>query len=130
MGMVAVGSVEAGRKAEEGREASSVLLSGTSYLADGRPRALVLRAPGINCDRETALACQAAGAAAEIVALRDLAGRPERLFDYGLLVLPGGFSHGDYLGAGTLLAAELRVGLWPVLARFVGEGRLILGICN
>ncbi|GAC1434405.1 MAG: phosphoribosylformylglycinamidine synthase I [Chloroflexota bacterium] len=105
-------------------------------LYDGRahggtaPRALVVRAPGINCDRETALACAAAGAATEIVSLNELSAAPERLFSSGLLVLPGGFSHGDYLGAGTLLAAQLRAALGPVLERFVDDGGLVLGICN
>ncbi len=96
----------------------------------GRPRALVLRAPGINCERETARACAAAGMDAEIVALGQLAGDPRRLFAYGLLVLPGGFAHGDYLGAGALLAAELRSTLGATLAHFVEDGRLVLGICN
>ena len=91
---------------------------------------MILRAPGINCERETALACQAAGAAPEIVALAALAADPERLFDYGLLVLPGGFAHGDYLGAGTLLAAELRARLGDRLTAFVDDGRLVLGVCN
>lgn len=94
------------------------------------PRALILRAPGINCERETALACHAAGAAPEIVALTALAADPERLFDYDLLALPGGFAHGDYLGAGTLLAAELRARLGDRLAAFVDDGRLVLGVCN
>jgi len=95
-----------------------------------RPQALVLRAPGINCERETALACAAAGADTRIVALRELADRPQDLADAGLLVLPGGFAHGDYLGAGALLAAELRARLGTALERFVDDGGLVLGICN
>ena len=96
----------------------------------GRPRALILRVPGTNCARETALACEAAGAQAEIATLREVAADPDQMAAAGLLVIPGGFAHGDYLGAGTLLSAEMRVRLGYMLEEFVDQGRLVLGICN
>ncbi|HLI09040.1 MAG TPA: phosphoribosylformylglycinamidine cyclo-ligase [Ktedonobacteraceae bacterium] len=93
-------------------------------------RALVLRAPGINCDRETAHACRLAGFATDLLHINQLVGEPQRLLDYAFLVIPGGFSYGDDLGAGTLLAKHLTLYLGPQLQRFIDEGRPVLGICN
>ncbi len=101
----------------------------TTATGRGRPRALVLRAPGTNCDRETALALELAGAAAEAVHVERLLEGSARLDDFALLVLPGGFSYGDHLGAGTIWAHRLE-GLAAQLARFVESGRPVLGICN
>ncbi len=93
-------------------------------------RALVLRAPGINCDRETAFACREVGFATDLVHINQLIAAPESLLDYHFLVIPGGFSYGDDLGAGTLLAKNLTVHLGAQLQRFIDEGRPVLGICN
>lgn len=94
------------------------------------PRALVLRAPGINCDRETVHACRLAGFTTEQLHINQLVKDPNRLLDYQFLVIPGGFSYGDDLGAGNLLAHNLTIHLGKQLQRFVDEGRPILGICN
>jgi phosphoribosylformylglycinamidine synthase I len=94
-----------------------------------RPRALVLRAPGTNCDRETALALELAGARVESVHLERLLASETDLDDFAMLVLPGGFSFGDHLGAGALWAQRLGV-LGESLHRFVERGRPVLGICN
>ncbi|HET8842549.1 MAG TPA: phosphoribosylformylglycinamidine cyclo-ligase [Ktedonobacteraceae bacterium] len=94
------------------------------------PRALVLRAPGINCDRETARACRQVGFETHLVHINSLLKEPASLLSYHLLVLPGGFSYGDDLGAGTLLGKNLHVHLAGELEQFVAEGRLVLGICN
>ena len=94
------------------------------------PRALVLRAPGINCDRETALACRLAGFETDLVHINQLRKEPEKLLQYHFLVIPGGFSYGDDLGAGNLLGKNLNVHLEKELEQFVNEGRPVLGICN
>ncbi|MGH2442563.1 MAG: phosphoribosylformylglycinamidine synthase subunit PurL [Chloroflexota bacterium] len=94
------------------------------------PRVLVLAAPGMNCDTETAEACRLAGARPEIVWLRNLVNGDARLEDFAMLVLPGGFSYGDHLGAGALLAATLRHTIMADLDAFVALGRPVLGICN
>lgn len=94
------------------------------------PRALVLRAPGINCDRETAQACRLVGFDTEPVHINQLLKEPEKLLSYHFLVIPGGFSYGDDLGAGTLLAKNLTIHLGEQLRRFIDEGRPVLGICN
>ena len=93
------------------------------------PRALVLRAPGTNCDEETAAAWTLAGAAAETRHVGRVLESPESLDDFQTLTLPGGFSYGDDLGAGRILATRL-TGLGDALRRFRDRGGLILGVCN
>lgn len=94
-----------------------------------RPRAIVLRAPGTNCDEETVAAWQRAGAEVETVHIDRVLERPAALDSYRLLTLPGGFSYGDDLGAGRILATRLGA-LDEALRRFHDRGGLILGVCN
>src|SRR5947207_4014568 len=93
-------------------------------------RALVLRAPGINRDRDAAYACRLAGFTVDLVHINQLRQAPDTLLDYQFLLIPGGFSYGDDLGAGHLLAKNLTIHLGPQLQRFIDEGRPVLGICN
>lgn len=95
-----------------------------------KPRILILHATGTNRDREAAWACELAGGAPEIVHINRLIAGERRLPDYQMLVLPGGFSYGDDLGAGKLWAVALRHRLADELAGFVAARRPILGICN
>lgn len=92
-------------------------------------RAIILRAPGTNCDEETAAAWQAAGAEVETVHVDRVLADPSILDRFGAATIPGGFSYGDDLGAGRILATRL-AGLGDALARFRDRGGLILGICN
>lgn len=93
-------------------------------------RALVLRAPGTNCDAETAFAFQQAGAAASMLHINQLIRGEQQLSDYQILAIPGGFTYGDDISGGKVLANELRLGLGEKVLRFIEDGRLILGICN
>ena len=93
-------------------------------------RALVLRSAGTNCDGETVRALELAGAAPTLLHLNELARGPARLFEHQLLVIPGGFSYGDYVAAGRVFGLELRARLSEPLQRFVSEGGFVLGICN
>jgi phosphoribosylformylglycinamidine synthase len=93
-------------------------------------KTLILRAPGTNCDVETAFAFQQAGSAVDYVHINRLTGEEKRLTDYQIMVIPGGFTYGDDIAAGTVLANELRLKLGEDIRRFVEQGRLILGICN
>ena len=95
----------------------------------GKPRALVLRAPGTNCDRETVHSLEIAGAAAEAVHMERVLAGGVGIDDFSLIVLPGGFAFGDHLGAGALWANGLAA-LGEPLHRFVEDGRPVLGICN
>ncbi len=73
-----------------------------------KPKALILHATGTNRDHDAAQAFELAGAAPEIVHLNQLRSREKRWQDYQMLVLPGGFSYADALGAGKLLALDLK----------------------
>lgn len=94
-----------------------------------RPRVLVVRAPGTNCDEETAEAWRLAGAEPESLHIGRILDEPSLLRPFQALTIPGGFSYGDDLGAGRILATHLRK-LSDVLKAFHDRGGLILGICN
>jgi phosphoribosylformylglycinamidine synthase len=93
-------------------------------------RAIVLRAAGINCEVESKAACEKAGFAADVHHVNRLFERPSLLKEYQFCIVPGGFSYGDDLGAGKVLANELRARLLPEFQDFVRAGKLIMGICN
>ncbi len=95
-----------------------------------KAQVLILRAPGTNCNVETAYAFQLAGADTTTVHINQLLRHEYRLADYQVLVIPGGFSYGDDVGAGKILANELKLKLGEDVVRFVQNGGLILGICN
>lgn len=95
-----------------------------------RPTALVVQAPGTNRDGDVALALELAGADPRIALLSDVLADPSALDDARMLVLPGGFSHADSLGAGRMFGLELALGLGDLLRGFVDSGRPVIGICN
>lgn len=95
-----------------------------------RPAILILHASGANRDAEAARACTLAGAAPEIVHINQLRRGERRFSDYQALLLPGGFTYGDALGAGARLSLDLHVYFMDQLQEFVASGRLVLGICN
>jgi len=91
---------------------------------------MVLRAAGINCDQETQFAWRLAGACCDVVHLNRLIEQPLLLDDYDILTLPGGFSYGDDIAAGRILATRIVLHLADAVRRFVDRDRAILGICN
>ena len=93
-------------------------------------RCLVLRAPGTNCDQETEFAFERAGARVERLHVNRVLEAPRILADFQILCVPGGFSYGDDVAAGTILANLLHRRLGEALAAFRDAGGLILGICN
>jgi phosphoribosylformylglycinamidine synthase I len=95
-----------------------------------KPSVIVLRARGVNCDAETAFAFERAGAKADVVHVNRLFDRTMSLDAWQILAIPGGFSYGDDLGAGRVLAVELEHRLGDGLRRFVDRGGLVIGICN
>ena len=95
-----------------------------------RPVALVVAAPGTNRDHDVAFALDLAGAEPRIALLAELAEHPQLLDQAGMLVVAGGFSHADALGAGRLFAIELQQVLGDRLPGFVAAGRPVIGICN
>ncbi len=93
-------------------------------------RILVLRAPGTNCDEETARALREVGAHVDVIHTGKLIRREVDIFHYHGLVLPGGFSYGDHVRAGAIWAKKLKARLGDVLLEYVEDERPILGICN
>jgi phosphoribosylformylglycinamidine synthase len=93
-------------------------------------KVLILRAPGTNCDFETQVAFETAGAEVASALVYELFRGEKRLLDYHVAVIPGGFTYGDDISAGRIMANEIRLRLGEDIQKFVGEGRLILGICN
>lgn len=94
------------------------------------PRALVITAPGINCDQELAHAFALAGAAPQILLLNELSRQPSRVDQFQLIGLPGGFSYGDDVAAGRIMAALIRRTLYPALAAAVERGVPMICPCN
>lgn len=95
----------------------------------GKPNVLVLRSPGTNCDAESAYAFELAGAETTSVHVNQLLEKPSMLSDYQILCLPGGFSYGDDIAAGKILALQLKT-LGNLIGEFHEQGKLVLGICN
>lgn len=95
-----------------------------------RPKALVLRAAGTNCEDETARALESSGAEVDVLHVRALLRTPGRLADYRICVIPGGFSYGDDVAAGRVFGLEVARGLGTELRAHVERGGLVLGVCN
>ena len=94
------------------------------------PKALILRAPGINCEWETHHAFDRAGAQSEYLHIKKLLEQPELLDQFRILAVPGGFSYGDDISSGRVLAQEMKAQLGARILQFVDRGGLVVGICN
>ncbi|HEY2587401.1 MAG TPA: phosphoribosylformylglycinamidine synthase I [Tepidisphaeraceae bacterium] len=95
-----------------------------------KPTTLILRTAGTNCDGETAYAFELAGARTEKVHINQLIREPGLLERCQILALPGGFSYGDDIAAGRILANQLAHHLRDALAAFIEAGKPVIGICN
>lgn len=93
-------------------------------------KVLVLRAPGTNCDGETIFAFEEAGGVPSLVTIGELIRKEQRLCDFQILVIPGGFSYGDDISGGKVFAGELKLTLAEDVPDFIKQGGLILGVCN
>ena len=93
-------------------------------------KAIVLRAAGINCDVEAEYALTLAGAEAERVHINRLIKDKTLIQQYQIMVFPGGFSYGDDVAAGRILANQVVHHLYDAVRDFVNQGKLVLGICN
>ncbi len=97
---------------------------------NNKPKAIILRTAGTNCDYETRYALEKAGADVDLVHVNQLVKDKELLSSYQIFVLPGGFTYGDDIAAGKVLANQLRHHLLDELTRFIEDGKLVIGICN
>jgi len=94
------------------------------------PKVLILRAPGTNCDEEAQYAFELAGTWADRIHINRLRENPAALHQYQILMVPGGFSYGDDVAAGKILATQLTAFLGDELRKFRDAEKLILGVCN
>ncbi|MDD5729752.1 MAG: phosphoribosylformylglycinamidine synthase I [Candidatus Omnitrophica bacterium] len=95
-----------------------------------RPKVCILRTAGTNCDKETAFAFLRSDADPELVHINRFLSLKDKLDNYDILAIPGGFSYGDDIAAGKILANELKYKLMEDVKKFIKDGKLILGICN
>ncbi|MCP4653111.1 MAG: phosphoribosylformylglycinamidine synthase I [Candidatus Omnitrophica bacterium] len=94
-----------------------------------KPRALIFRTAGINCDKESVHAFEMAGADVDLFHINYLKEK-EIISNYQILCIPGGFSYGDDLGAGKILSLEFSLWFKDQLHKFIDKGGLVIGICN
>lgn len=94
------------------------------------PRALVIRTAGTNCDAEMVRAFRLAGADTDLIHLDRLIERPRQVDDFDLIGFPGGFSYGDDIASGRILAMKLREFLYPALRDAASRGVPMIGACN
>jgi len=93
-------------------------------------RVMLLRTAGTNCDRELGYAFTKVGARAEAVHINAVLANPGRLEEFQVLAFPGGFSYGDDIASGKILANQIIHHLKEPLRKFIDEGKLVLGVCN
>lgn len=94
------------------------------------PRALVIRTAGTNCDAEMVRAFEMAGAEVSLVHVDRLIGDPSQIESFDLMGFPGGFSYGDDIASGRILAMKLRERLYPALRDAARRGCPMIGACN
>ncbi len=94
-----------------------------------RPKVLIFRTAGTNCDRETEFAFNLAGAEPVLSHINTIKNKRD-FSKYQIICIPGGFSYGDDLGAGKIFSLELLLWFRDYLEKFLNKGKLILGICN
>lgn len=96
-----------------------------------KPHVLILRTEGTNCDEEIFFAYKLAGGNPEYVHINELRDKSKKLKDYSILVFPGGFSYGDDVASGKILAVELTSFFQEELEKFVKrKDTLTMGVCN
>jgi phosphoribosylformylglycinamidine synthase len=95
-----------------------------------KPKVLILRTAGTNCDYESQEAFNLCGAKTERVHINVLLEKREEMLKYDILVFPGGFSYGDDIASGKILANEIKNKIGDILQKFALSGRPIIGICN
>lgn len=95
-----------------------------------KPLFIVVAGDGINCERETAAALNTAGATASIVHVNDVLAAPEMLRSADGFAIPGGFSFGDELGSGQIMALKMKYRLGEAFYSMVRAQKPIIGICN
>ena len=95
-----------------------------------KPSCLIIRTAGTNCDRELAHAFELAGAKTQTIHINRLIEQPQLISNADLIGVPGGFSYGDDIAAGRILANRLKHRLFDAFRDAVSDGTPVIGICN
>ena len=95
-----------------------------------KAKVIVIRTAGTNCDYETVTAFELCGAEVDLVHINRLLDKEVNVMDYQILAIPGGFSYGDDVASGKILANEIQYRLMESISKYVAAKRLIIGICN
>lgn len=90
----------------------------------------ILRSDGTNCDNELAFAFEKVGGKSFFVHVNELRDKSVQLSDFQILAFPGGFSYGDDIASGKILAIEMISFLKNEVQKFVNRGGVVVGICN
>lgn len=93
-------------------------------------KTLLISGFGINSEKELQWCFQKAGSQVTIVHVGDLIAGRVKLKDFDILGFPGGFSFGDHIASGRVLANKIKIYLGDQLAAFVKAKKPIIGICN
>ncbi|MDR0915232.1 MAG: phosphoribosylformylglycinamidine synthase I [Endomicrobium sp.] len=99
-------------------------------MINTKVKVLILRVAGTNCEYETKFAFELCGAHVDCLHINKLIVTKTKMFEYDILVLPGGFSYGDDISSGKVLANELKNILGDQIRKFALSGKPIIGICN
>jgi len=99
-------------------------------MSKNKAKVIVLRTAGTNCDQETAFAFESFGADVDLVHINELVKGKKSLESYHIMAIPGGFTYGDDIISGRILANELRLKLGKDIEKFINDGKIIIGICN
>jgi phosphoribosylformylglycinamidine synthase len=95
-----------------------------------KPRCLVLSGFGLNSELELAHAFSLGGAEPHIVHFSDISSGEEKLSDYEIFAIPGGWSFGDDIASGKVLANKLKSTFRSQFEQFASSGKPVIGICN
>lgn len=96
-----------------------------------KPKAIIIKADGINRDEDMVFAFNLAGADAKLVHVNDLRSKKEKLSDYQILGIPGGFAYGDDIVSGKILATEMVAYLGDEIRKFIKrKNTAVVGVCN
>ncbi|RKY88202.1 phosphoribosylformylglycinamidine synthase subunit PurQ [candidate division KSB1 bacterium] len=95
-----------------------------------KPKVLIITGYGFNCEKETEFAFRLAGGEPEQVHLNDLLLGEKSMDEYHIMAFVGGFSFGDHISAGKVVANKFKYNLEKSLQKFISDGKLIIGICN
>lgn len=94
-----------------------------------KPKALIVRTAGINCDIETKQAVELAGAQGELVHTNEITSGKTKILNYDILLFPGGFSYGDDIAGGKIWSIHMNK-VFKDIKKFIDSGRPVMGICN